>query len=80
MDAPTATREELFVKWQALPPVFQQQVLDFIDFLLGKYGQQQSETTPQKQLRPYGLCLGQFKVPDDFDAPLPDEILDGFEN
>ncbi|NEQ81795.1 MAG: DUF2281 domain-containing protein [Moorea sp. SIO2I5] len=42
MDAPTATREELFVKWQALPPVFQQQVLDFIDFLLGKYGQQQS--------------------------------------
>jgi prevent-host-death family protein len=27
-------------------------------------------------LRPYGLCAGEFRVPDDFDAPLPDEILE----
>lgn len=25
--------------------------------------------------RPFGLCAGAFKVPDDFDAPLPEEIL-----
>jgi antitoxin (DNA-binding transcriptional repressor) of toxin-antitoxin stability system len=25
--------------------------------------------------RPFGLCAGAFTVPDDFDAPLPDEIL-----
>lgn len=29
--------------------------------------------------RPFGLCRGEFTVPDDFDAPLPDEILAGFE-
>lgn len=30
-------------------------------------------------LRPYALCAGAFRVPDDFDAPLPDELLDQFE-
>jgi hypothetical protein len=29
--------------------------------------------------RPYGLCAGEFTTPDDFDAPLPDEILEAFE-
>ena len=29
--------------------------------------------------RPFGLCAGEFVVPDDFDAPLPDEVLDAFE-
>lgn len=29
--------------------------------------------------RPYGLCAGEFTMPDDFDAPLPDDILDAFE-
>ena len=29
--------------------------------------------------RPFGLCAGEFRVPDDFDAALPDEILDAFE-
>ena len=26
-----------------------------------------------------GFCSGQFRVPDDFDAPLPEEILQSFE-
>lgn len=26
-----------------------------------------------KQLRPFGLCAGEFTVPDDFDASLPNE-------
>ncbi len=26
-------------------------------------------------LRPFGLCAGEFVVPDDFDAPLPDDLL-----
>jgi antitoxin (DNA-binding transcriptional repressor) of toxin-antitoxin stability system len=29
--------------------------------------------------RPFGLAAGAFTVPDDFDAPLPDEILREFE-
>jgi hypothetical protein len=32
-----------------------------------------------KQLRPFGLCAGEFTVPDDFDAPLSEEILSAFE-
>ena len=34
---------------------------------------------PTKELRPYGLCEGEFIVPDDFDAPLLESILDDFE-
>jgi antitoxin (DNA-binding transcriptional repressor) of toxin-antitoxin stability system len=30
-------------------------------------------------LRPFGLCAGEFTVPDDFDAPLPEDILKVFE-
>jgi hypothetical protein len=25
--------------------------------------------------RPFGLCKGEFRVPDDFDAPLPEDIF-----
>jgi antitoxin (DNA-binding transcriptional repressor) of toxin-antitoxin stability system len=31
------------------------------------------------QPRPYGLGAGEFTVPDDFDRPLPDDILKEFE-
>jgi len=26
-------------------------------------------------LRPFGLCAGEFTVPDDFDAPLPVDVI-----
>ncbi len=29
--------------------------------------------------RPFGLCAGDFIVPDDFDSPLPDDIIADFE-
>ena len=32
-----------------------------------------------KPLRPYGLCAGEFTIPEDFDEPLPEEILGQFE-
>lgn len=31
------------------------------------------------QPRPFGLCAGQFYVPDDFDQPLSEDILKEFE-
>jgi antitoxin (DNA-binding transcriptional repressor) of toxin-antitoxin stability system len=34
---------------------------------------------PAKPLRPFGLCAGEFTVPDDFDQPLPEDILKAFE-
>ena len=33
-----------------------------------------------KDLRPFGLSRGEFVVPEDFDAPLPEEVLTSFEN
>jgi antitoxin (DNA-binding transcriptional repressor) of toxin-antitoxin stability system len=35
--------------------------------------------TRTSQRRPFGLAAGEFVVPDDFDDPLPDELLDAFE-
>jgi len=32
------------------------------------------------QLRPFGLCAGEFVVPDNFDEPLPEDIINQFEN
>ncbi len=38
-----------------------------------------NEVIPKsKELRPFGLCAGEFVVPEDFDAPLPEEILNAF--
>jgi antitoxin (DNA-binding transcriptional repressor) of toxin-antitoxin stability system len=34
---------------------------------------------PTEQLRPFGLCMGEFVVPDDFDDPLPESLLSEFE-
>lgn len=36
-------------------------------------------TSGAQEPRPYGLCAGEFVVPADFDAPLPDDMLDAFE-
>ena len=36
-------------------------------------------TSVEANPRPYGLCESQFRVPEDFDAPLPDSIIESFE-
>jgi len=36
-------------------------------------------TSASKLLRPFGLCTGEFIVPDGFDAPLPENIIQKFE-
>ncbi|MBK1692328.1 DUF2281 domain-containing protein [Ectothiorhodospira mobilis] len=58
---------------RALPPEQQEEVLDFIEFIRSR------RPIPAKD-RPMGLCKGEFRVPDDFDAPLPDEVLRDFES
>ena len=34
---------------------------------------------PASERRPIGLAQGQFTVPDDFNAPLPEDVLQMFE-
>ena len=45
-------------------------------FVITKAGQPLAEIRPviptTRFLRPFGLALGEFSVPDDFDAPLPE--------
>ncbi len=52
-------------------------------FLVLDADQPVAEIKPVKQndghMRPYALCAGQFRVPDDFDKPLPEEIIAQFE-
>jgi antitoxin (DNA-binding transcriptional repressor) of toxin-antitoxin stability system len=35
--------------------------------------------SPRQTLRPIGLAAGQFVVPEDFDAPLSEDVLRQFE-
>ncbi len=35
--------------------------------------------TEEVTLRPFGLCAGEFVVPEDFDESLPENILSEFE-
>jgi hypothetical protein len=37
------------------------------------------EAPTETGLRPYGLAHGEFVVPEDFNDPLPEEILQSFE-
>ena len=52
-------------------------------FVVTKAGRPLAEirpvATPGQYLRPFGLAAGQFTVPDDFDAPLPEQIMQEFE-
>jgi len=36
-------------------------------------------TSTSKPVRPFGLCAGEFIVPDGFDDPLPEDIIREFE-
>ena len=66
--------EQVVATLRVLPPERQIEVLDFAEFL------NQRITLAANTPRPFGLCAGQFQVPDDFDAPLPDDELDLFES
>ncbi len=51
-------------------------------FVITRNGQPIAEVVPfvdpTRKARQAGLCKGQFVAPDDFDDPLPDEILREF--
>jgi antitoxin (DNA-binding transcriptional repressor) of toxin-antitoxin stability system len=66
------------------PLKYLRQVEAGITFIITQADQPIAELRPitplsNKKLRPFGLCAGEFTVPDDFDAPLSEEILSAFE-
>ena len=58
---------------RTLPPERQAEVLDFVEFI-------KHRTETPSGPRPAGLCEGEFVVPEDFDDPLPESVLRGFES
>ena len=65
--------EKIVATLRHLPPASQAEVLDFAQFL----SQRQQIASGH---RPYGLCAGEFVLPKDFDAPLPEAELRLFES
>lgn len=63
--------QKLLDSFRTLPVDKQQKVLQFIESL--------NESKLEIKQRPFGLCAGEFTVPDDFNDLLPDEILSLFE-
>lgn len=51
------------------------------EFVIAKAGKPVALLSPIKtrKRRKLGLLDGKFKIPDDFDAPLPDEVIAAFE-
>ena len=64
-------------------PAYLQRVEAGETIVIVKAGRAIAEIKPvvstSKQLRPFGLCAGEFIVPDDFDEPLPENIIQEFE-
>lgn len=52
---------------------------EFVIARAGKPTARLIPTIPERSSPIFGADRGAFTVPDDFDSPLPDEILDAFE-
>lgn len=65
------------INLQLLPPNARREIVDFYEFLLAKYGLNESDNKVAKR-RPSGLAKGDIKISDDFDEPLPTDIEDSF--
>lgn len=64
--------QALLATIRELPAERQKEVLDFAAFLAARADQGPAG------LRPAGLCAGEFAVTAEFDAPLPDDVLERF--
>lgn len=69
-----AIAESLLEKIQELPPQQQQQVLDYVEFLVEKYVKGNSDKP-----RIAGLHKGMGWISDDFNDPIPPEYWSGKE-
>ncbi|KPH79103.1 type II toxin-antitoxin system Phd/YefM family antitoxin [Bosea vaviloviae] len=51
------------------------------EVIIAKHGKPMARLVPLEPVRPkrqLGLLAGQCKIPEDFDAPLPDDVLKSF--
>ena len=69
-------REQLIQEIEQIPDDLVHKILKIL--LAEK--QESLNVEQHNQLRPFGLCEGEFVVPDNFDDPLSEDILLLFEN
>lgn len=62
-------QSQLLEKIKKIPPAYQQEVEDFIDFILRKKRPPIEKRETQRKI---GLLKGKLQMADDFDAPLED--------
>jgi antitoxin (DNA-binding transcriptional repressor) of toxin-antitoxin stability system len=70
------------VQFETDPGEYLRRVIEGEVVVVYRDGQPVAEIRPiseARRLRPIGLASGDFVVPDDFDDPLPEHILAGFE-
>ena len=64
-------------------PVYLQRVEAGETIVITQAGKPMAEIKPialgSEKQRPFGLCAGEFTVPDDFGAPSPEDLLQEFE-
>lgn len=69
--------EIILDKIKDLPLEQQQEILDFTEFITHKYSKNLDEKNEPKPKRIAGLYKGKGWVSDDFNEPLPPEVLGG---
>lgn len=60
---------QLYQKYQTLPPVYQAEVADFVEFLATRKA---TDKSTQRKTPVFGSAKNQFQMSPDFDAPLDD--------
>ena len=71
-------REKLIQEIAQVPEELVEEMLDFLLFARSRRSKIQAPKLTQP--RPYALCKGEFIVPKNFDDPLPEDLLQDFEN
>ena len=51
-----------------------EEFLTLLEGMEGTEGNNRGQESNDQPLRPFGLCAGEFTVPDDFDDPLPPPV------
>jgi hypothetical protein len=77
----TSVKRQILESLDELPDQSVASVAEFVEFLRAKtVGGPITRLPPSNaELRPYGLAEGEFVTPDNFNDPLPSEILEAFE-
>jgi len=69
------TKERLIQELTNSPEELVEELMDFLLFIRSRRWQMPK----LQQQRPYALCAGDFIVPDEFADPLPEDVLQDFE-